>query len=57
MSKAAKTNIFILIFLLATGFGFAGYTLLEKQKIEQQKVSLERELQASRDREKKAWER
>lgn len=54
MSKAAKTSIFILIFLLATGFGFAGYTLLEKQKIEQQKVSLERELQASQDREKKS---
>ncbi|MBI5024116.1 MAG: hypothetical protein HZC18_03850 [Candidatus Omnitrophica bacterium] len=54
MSKAAKTSIFILIFLLATGFGFAGYTLLEKQKIEQQKASLERELQASQDREKKS---
>ena len=54
MSKAAKTSIFILIFLLATGFGFAGYALLEKQKIEQQKVSLERELQASQDREKKS---
>ena len=54
MSKAAKTSIFILIFLLAIGFGFAGYTLLEKQKIEQQKVSLERELQASQDREKKS---
>lgn len=54
MSKAAKTSIFILIFLLATGFGFAGYTLLEKQKIEQQKVSLERELQAFQDREKKS---
>src|SRR3989338_1263963 len=54
MSKAAKTSIYILIFLLATGLGFAGYTLLEKQKIEQQKVSLERELQASQDREKKS---
>lgn len=54
MSKAAKTSIFILISLLAIGFGFAGYTLLEKQKIEQQKVSLERELQASQDREKKS---
>ena len=54
MSKAAKTSIFILISLLAIGFGFAGYTLLEKQKIEQQKVSLERELQAFHDREKKS---
>ena len=54
MSKAAKQSIFILIILLAGGLGFAGYTLLEKQKIEQQKVSLERELQASQDREKKS---
>ncbi|MBI5416103.1 MAG: hypothetical protein HZA29_04735 [Candidatus Omnitrophica bacterium] len=53
MSKAAKQGILILIFLLAGGLGFAGYTLLEKQKIEGQKVSLERELQGSRDREKK----
>ena len=53
MSKAAKTSIFILIFLLTGGLGFAGYTLLEKQKIEQQKISLENELQASHDREKK----
>ena len=54
MSKAAKQSIFILIFLLAGGLGFAGYTLLEKQKIEQQKISLESELQASQDREKKS---
>jgi chromosome segregation ATPase len=53
MSKAAKTSIYILILLLAGGLGFAGYTLLEKQKVEQQKASLERELQASQDREKK----
>lgn len=53
MSKAAKQSIFILIILLSAGLGFAGFTLLEKQKIEEQKVSLERELQASRDREKK----
>ena len=54
MSKAAKQSIFILIFLLAGCLGFAGYTLLEKQKIEQQKISLESELQASQDREKKS---
>lgn len=54
MSKAAKHSILILIILLAAGLGFAGYTLLEKQKIEQQKVSLEHELQASQDREKKS---
>src|SRR3989338_7731116 len=53
MSKAAKQSIFILIVLLAGGLGFAGYTLLEKQKIEQQKISIGRELQASQDREKK----
>src|SRR3989338_3047930 len=49
MSKAAKTSIYILIFLLAGGLGFAGYALLE-----QQKISIERELQASQDREKKS---
>ncbi len=54
MSKAAKQSIFILIILLAGGLLFAGYTLLEKQKIEQQKTSLERELQAAQDREKKS---
>ncbi len=54
MSKAAKTSIYILILLLAGGLGFAGYTILEKQKIEQQKISIERELQASQDREKKS---
>lgn len=54
MSKAAKQSIFILIILLAGGLLFAGYTLLEKQKIEQQKTSLERELQVSQDREKKS---
>lgn len=54
MSKAAKHSILILIILLAAGLGFAGYTLLEKQKIEQQKISLEQELQASQDREKKS---
>ncbi|GEM_PF-617531 len=53
MSKAAKTSIYILILLLAGGLGFAGYTLLEKQRIEQQKVSLEQELQASQGREQK----
>lgn len=53
MSKAAKQSIFILIVLLVGGLLFAGYTLLEKQKIEQQKASLERELQSSQDREKK----
>ncbi|MBI5149194.1 MAG: hypothetical protein HZA28_00270 [Candidatus Omnitrophica bacterium] len=52
MSKAAKQGIVVLVFLLAGGLGFAGYTLLEKQKIEGQKISLERELQGSRDREK-----
>lgn len=52
MSKAAKQSIFILILLLAGGLGFAGFTLLEKQKIEQQKISIERELQASQAREK-----
>lgn len=53
MSKAAKQSIFILIILLAGGLVFAGYTLFEKQKIEQQKISLGNELQASQDREKK----
>ncbi len=54
MSNAAKKSIYILIILLTAGLGFAGYTLLEKQKIEQQKISLKYELQTSQEREKKS---
>lgn len=53
MSKAAKQSILILVILLAGGLAFAGYTLLEKQNIEQQRISLERELLSTQDREKK----
>ncbi len=53
MSKAAKLSIFIFLILIAVLLGGIGFISLEKQKIEQQKISLENELQASRDREKK----
>lgn len=52
MSKAAKQGILILIVLLAVSLGFAGLTLMEKQKIEQQKNALEAQLQESQGREK-----
>lgn len=47
MSKAAKQSIFILIGLLVASLGFAGLTLMAKQKVEQQKLILEKNLQES----------
>ena len=55
MSKAAKQSIFILIFLLVGSLGFAGYSIFEKQKLEQVKGALERQLNESQDREKKSF--
>lgn len=52
MSKAAKQSILILGVLLLGSLGFAGVTLLGKQKMEQQIAALERELQESQGREK-----
>ncbi len=52
MSKAAKQSILILGVLLLGSLGFAGVTLLGKQKVEQQVAALERELQESQGREK-----
>lgn len=53
MSNAAKQSLIILIVLLVGSFGFAGYSLLEKQKIEKQKVELENELKTAKAREEK----
>ena len=53
MSNAAKQSLIILIVLLIGSFGFAGYSLLEKQKIERQKVQLENDLITSKAREEK----
>ncbi len=52
MSKAAKQSILILGVLLLGSLGFAGVTLLGKQKVEQQIAALESELQESQGREK-----
>ena len=41
MSKAAKTSIFILMALLLVSLGYAGYTLMEKQKLVEEKAGLE----------------
>src|SRR6185503_10307432 len=53
MSKAAKQSIFILIGLLAVSLGFGGYTLYEKQKLQEAKAAVEGELQQAAEREKK----
>lgn len=53
MSKAAKQSIFILIVLLLASLGFAGYTLVEKQKVEQAKASAEQQLSSARSTNKK----
>ncbi len=47
MSKAAKQSIFILIFLIIGVLAFAGYTLVEKQKVEDSKILVEQELEDS----------
>ena len=53
MSKAVKLSFAILILLLLFSLGFAGYTLLEKQKVERQKGDLENELKIAKTREEK----
>lgn len=53
MSKAAKQSIFILILLIVGVLGFAGYTLFEKQKVEDAKVLVEEELEQTEMREAK----
>lgn len=47
MSKAAKQSIFILIFLIIGVLAFTGYTLVEKQKVEDSKLLVEEELEES----------
>src|SRR5262245_2382391 len=53
MSKAAKQSIFILMGLLVISLGYTGYTLMEKQKLQEDKAVVEGELQQSTEREKK----
>ncbi len=53
MSKAAKKSIFILIFLLVCSLGFAFYTVIEKQKLEQVKNNLKSELVQTQGKVKK----
>lgn len=44
MSNATKQSIIILAILLVGSFGFAGYTLLEKQKADHQKTLLQNDI-------------
>jgi len=53
MSKAAKQSILILAILLIGSLGFAGHSLMEKQKVEKSKVALTDEVQGYKSREKK----
>ena len=53
MSKAAKQSIIILMALLLVSLGFAGYTLFEKQKLEEDKAVLQGELDQAMTRETK----
>jgi uncharacterized protein HemX len=53
MSKAAKLSILILIALLVVSLGFAYYILAEKKKVEDEKATLQGELEQAADREKK----
>jgi chromosome segregation ATPase len=52
MSKAARQSIFILIILLLGAFGFASFTYLQKQQLQQAKISLEGQLEDYQAREK-----
>ncbi|OGX08368.1 MAG: hypothetical protein A2Z88_01255 [Omnitrophica WOR_2 bacterium GWA2_47_8] len=51
MSKAAKQIMMILIVLLVGCLAFAGYSLLEKQRIEKLKIAVDKELEAAQTRE------
>ena len=52
MSKAAKQSLIILVVLLLGSLAFAGYTLLEKQKLEKDKANLQKDVQQYQGREK-----
>lgn len=52
MSRAAKQSIIILIVLILAAMGFSFFTLLEKEKIIKEKISLEHQLEEYRSREK-----
>jgi predicted nucleic acid-binding Zn-ribbon protein len=47
MSKAAKQGILVLMVLLAMALGFSGVSLIGKQKIEQEKIAVQKDLQKS----------
>jgi chromosome segregation ATPase len=49
MSKAAKRSLLILIVLLLFALGFAAITVLEKQKVEEEKAMVEREYAQAQD--------
>ena len=53
MSNAARQSIFILVILLIGSFGFAGYLVLEKQKLEKTQGSLRDQVAELETREKK----
>ncbi len=53
MSKAARQSIFILIILLLGSAGFAGYLVIEKQKLEKTQSSLREQITDLETREKK----
>ncbi len=52
MSKSVNFSIFMLLFILAGTLLYSGYTVMEKQKIEIEKVKLEEQVAQSQDREK-----
>lgn len=52
MSKSINASIFILLFLLAGALVFSGISIMEKQKIEIEKVKLEEQVSQSQEREK-----
>lgn len=52
MSKAAKQGIVILIVLLVMALGFSGVSLIGKQKAEQEKTAVQKDLQKSQSQSK-----
>ncbi len=53
MSQAAKQSIIFLIVLLIAAFAFAGFMVMEKEKIGKEKIGLEKQIGEFQTREKK----
>ncbi len=52
MNKGPNKALFVLIFLLLACLTFAGYSVFEKQKVEQAKALVDQELEQTQEREK-----